>query len=148
MHVVLLKNNNNKVLSESVMEALGIFNCIQSPIPPIRHSSSSTSDASRCLTRRKSLILTSSLLSSFFPLHQHSRSSALAQVEELQLEENRVVQIFQVHNFINVACKRLCISWYEDDDDCIEARFLVICAFLHSKKGRKCRITTFILVWW
>ncbi|XP_073312562.1 protease Do-like 5, chloroplastic [Primulina huaijiensis] len=77
------------------MEALSIFNCIQSPIPPVRHSFSSSSDASHCLTRRKSLILTSSLLSSFFPFHQRSRSSVLAQVEELQLEEDRVVQIFQ-----------------------------------------------------
>ncbi|KZV51038.1 Protease degS precursor [Dorcoceras hygrometricum] len=80
------------------MEVLGIFSCIQSPVPPTRHSSSSSSSSNAnnnsqyCLTRRSSLIQTSSLLSSFFPFQQHS---AIAQVEELQLEEDRVVQIFQ-----------------------------------------------------
>ncbi|XP_073125401.1 protease Do-like 5, chloroplastic [Henckelia pumila] len=71
------------------MEALGTLYCIQPRIPAIGHSDSASF---HCFTRRKSLILTSSLLSSFFPFHQ---PSALAQLELLQLEEDRVVQIFQ-----------------------------------------------------
>ncbi|GFP81166.1 protease Do-like 5 chloroplastic [Phtheirospermum japonicum] len=80
------------------MAKLGVLMCISSsPIPPHQTlSSSSNSNKSFCLKRRKSLIFTSSLLASYFPLHLFTFSSAIAQeLDLLDQDENRVVQIFQ-----------------------------------------------------
>ncbi|KAI3455993.1 hypothetical protein Pfo_012656 [Paulownia fortunei] len=83
------------------MAKLGFLMCVPSPIPTQQTpSSSSNSNNTLCLTRRKSLIFTSSLLTSYLRMHQNPNlstfPSAIAQeVDELDQEETRVVQIFQ-----------------------------------------------------
>ncbi|KAG8385269.1 hypothetical protein BUALT_Bualt03G0024400 [Buddleja alternifolia] len=86
------------------MAKLGFVMCIQYPISPHQIPASSSSNSNNThfiITRRKSLIFTSSLLA--FHLHSHQNPnistfpSAIAQEadDEFDPEENRLVQIFQ-----------------------------------------------------
>ncbi|KAL3616884.1 Protease Do-like 5, chloroplastic [Castilleja foliolosa] len=91
------------------MAKLGVLTCVSSLIPHQTLSpSSSFSNSNNCcsLKRRKYLIFTSSLLSSYFPLHLFTFPTAIAQeLDQPDQDETRVVRIFQENSscvvFIN-----------------------------------------------
>ncbi|GER24609.1 protease degS [Striga asiatica] len=87
------------------MATLGSLVCASTPNPPNQNPSSSSSSCSNsrqtlCLTRRRSVVFTSSLVASYLHLHQNGKKPTLQpaiaqEMDELDVDENRVVQIFQ-----------------------------------------------------
>ncbi|XP_057763995.1 protease Do-like 5, chloroplastic isoform X2 [Salvia miltiorrhiza] len=86
------------------MAKLGFAMCVKSSIPPHRTPSSClNSDSCAAITRRKTLIFTTSFLATYLHWHQNPNPNlstsppAIAQEfdDDLDKEETRVVQIFQ-----------------------------------------------------
>lgn len=79
---------------------LSCVQCISTPIPLHISSSSSSNNGNsnkRLLTRRNTLVFTTSLLASYLQLYQTSNhsSSHYANADELDPDEDRVVHLFQ-----------------------------------------------------
>lgn len=87
---------------------VGALGCLPSPVATNRASSASSSssystsiETQLLFTKRKALIFASSLVSSYLNIYANSSlssgySAIALQVDDIQQEEDRVVQLFQV----------------------------------------------------